>query len=95
MLVALTVRKLKPGAFDEFEKAWAVGDLPPGFVRAYTARSLDDPDTIVSFGLFDGTIDDLRRAQSEFDYAAQRAAVDAVVESTGTDGIFEVAIEVG
>jgi len=94
MLCALTVRKLKPGAFEEFRKAWEPDEVPPGFTRAYHLRNLQDPDEVISFGFFEGTIDDLRRAQQEFDYASQRARVDATVESTGTDAIFEVVEEV-
>lgn len=92
MLVALTVRRLKPGAFDRFAAAWSLEELPPGFRAAYTARNLSDPDEIVSFGLFDGTLEDLRRVQREFDYAAQRAAVDDCVAETGADGLYEVVI---
>ncbi len=95
MLVALTVRRLRPGAFDDFAEAWSSVDLPAGFRAAYTARNLKDPDEVVSFGLFDGTIDDLRRAQAELGYDAQRAAVDRTVDATAADGIYEVVLELG
>ena len=93
MLCALTVRRLKPGAFEDFRRAWEMDSMPPGWSRAYTVRNLDDENEIVSFGFFDGTLEDLRRSQQDFDYAGQRAGVDACVESTGTDGIFEVVME--
>lgn len=93
MLCALTVRRLKPGTFEQFREAWTSIEVPPGWSQTVTARSLDDPDEIVSFGFFDGTLEELRRSQREFDYSGQRAAVDAVVEETRTDGIFEVAVE--
>jgi hypothetical protein len=94
MLCALTVRRLKPGAFDDFKSAWET-DLPPGWKGSYTARNVEDENEVVSFGLFDGTLEDLRRSQEEFDYSSLRAQVDEYVESTGTDGIFEVVIETG
>jgi heme-degrading monooxygenase HmoA len=94
MLCALTVRKLKPGAYEEFRRAWEPEQVPEGFTRAYHLRNLEDTDEVISFGFFDGTIDDLRRVQRDSDYAGQRARVDATVESTGTDAIFEVVEEV-
>jgi hypothetical protein len=58
-------------------------------------RNVEDENEIVSFGFFEGTLDDLRRSQKEFDYASMRANVDEHVESTGTDGIYEVVVEQG
>ena len=90
MLCALTVRRLKPGAFEDFRRAWEMDSMPPGWSRAYTVRNLDDENEIVSFGFFDGTLEDLRKSQQEQDYAGQRAKIDQYVESTGADGIYEV-----
>lgn len=93
MLCALTVRRLKPGAFEDFEQEWDSVEQPEGWTHSYTVRNIDDQDEIVSFGFFDGSLAQLRQSQNEFDYANWRARVDALVESTGTDGIFEVVIE--
>jgi heme-degrading monooxygenase HmoA len=69
MIVMFSARRLKPGAWDEFRRAWDPGDnKPPGFQRAYHARNIRDEDEIISFGLFD---------MSEDDYRAWRAAADA------------------
>lgn len=95
MLCALTVRRLKPGAFDDFRQAWEMGTMPPGWTGSWTVRNLEDENEIVSFGFFDGTLDDLRRSQQDFDYAAMRGRIDEHVESTATDGTFEVVIEQG
>jgi hypothetical protein len=104
MLVALTVRKLKPGTYDQFIQAWRVDDdmiraTPPEsplrkWKRAYTVRSVNDPDLIVSFGFFDGTLEELRAGQRESGYSDHRAALDELIESTGTDELFEVTEEV-
>jgi hypothetical protein len=95
MLCALTVRRLKPGTLDDFLQAWQLDSAPPGWTRAYTVRSLDDESEVVSFGFFDGSLEDLRRSQQEFDYADQRAKVDEFVAYTGPDGIYEVISEMG
>ena len=59
MVVFFTARRLKPGAWDQFRRAWDPGDeKPPGFQRAYHARNIRDEDEVISFGLFDMTLDD-------------------------------------
>jgi hypothetical protein len=96
MLCALTVRRLKPGAFEDFKRVWerATSEAAPeGWQHAYTVRNVGDENEIVSFGFFDGTLDELRQSQRDFDYASWRAEIDELVESTGTDGIFEVVVE--
>jgi hypothetical protein len=92
MLVALTVRRLKPGALDDFLAAWKGGDEepPPGWRPVYAVRNVEDENEVVAFGFFDGTLEDLRRSQQEQDYEGQRAKIDEYVESTGADGIYEV-----
>jgi hypothetical protein len=89
----MTVRHLKPGSFDAYLDAWKLDAQPPGWTRICTVRGVADPDEVVSFGFFDGTMEDLRRSQQEFDYAAQRTRVQELVESTGTDGVFEVVFD--
>jgi hypothetical protein len=95
MLCALTVRRLKPGAFEDFKQAWQSIEQPEGWTRSYTVRNIDDEDEVVSFGFFDGSLEQLRQSQEDFDYAGWRAKIDQLVESTGTDGIFDVVIEQG
>lgn len=95
MLFAMTARRLKAGAFDQYLKAWELEAAPPGWASIYTVRNPEDHDEVVSFGFFDGSMEDLRRSQEQFDYAGQRARVDHFVESTGTDGIFEVMVRKG
>ncbi len=62
MIVMFSARRLKPGAWDQFRRAWDPGDAkPPGFQRAYHARNIRDEDEVISFGLFDMTEDDYRQ----------------------------------
>ena len=58
---ALTVRKLKPGSYEEWRAAWE-GDMEnwPKGIQAYILRNLNDPDEIIAFGLTDRTPDELR-----------------------------------
>lgn len=97
MLVFLTHRRLKPGSFDEFRKAWEPDHMPE-WIRevAYHARSLENPDEIISFGLaYDLERNDLARLRDEFsegDAERQRRMAE-FVEWTGVDGVFEVVDE--
>ena len=89
MIVMFTARRLKPGAWDQFRRAWDPGeDKPPGFQRAYHAQNIRDADEIISFGLFDMSIDDYHRWRGEAD-AAENQRVDrlsAFVENEHVSG---------
>ena len=94
MLCALTIRTLKPGTFEQFRESFMryenVEDPPPGYVRFNMVRNAKNPDEVVCFGFFDGTVDELRRTAAEQDYAEQLEAITPFVESVGADGLFEV-----
>jgi len=94
MICALTVRKLKPGTFDRFHEAFVApmreGQAPRGLVRFNMVRSTEDPDLVVTFGVFDGTPEQLREWAAEFGYAEQQAAIAPFVESVGADGFFDI-----
>jgi heme-degrading monooxygenase HmoA len=93
MIVMFSARRLKPGAWDQFRRAWDPGDdKPPGFQRAYHARNIRDEDEVISFGLFDMSEDDYRRWRADAD-AEEMKRVDqlsAFVESQPVEGVYEV-----
>ena len=97
MVVMFSARRLKPGAWEQFRRAWEPGDeMPPGFQRAYHARNIRDEDEVISFGLFDMTIDDYHRWRGEAD-AGENQRVDqlsAFVENDHVSGVYEVIDEV-
>ncbi len=96
MLCALTVRKLKPGAMEDFKQAFAPpedAEPPPGWKRFYALRNLKDEDEIVTFGFFDGTLEEMMANKGQNDYDERRAAAEQYVESVGTDSVFEVVDE--
>jgi len=56
MMYAMVVRRLKPGVYEEFRRAWepdSVRYWPTGMKRIWIARSEDDPDVIATWSLFD------------------------------------------
>jgi hypothetical protein len=93
MLCALTVRTLKPGTFDQFRAAFMQGidpdEAPPGMVRFSMVRNAQDPDEVICFGTFDGSIEELR-ALARGGRDEQLAAIAPFIESVGADGIYEV-----
>lgn len=93
MLCALTVRKLKPGSLDDFRAAFVPpeeSEPPPGWKRFYAIRNVADENELITFGFFDGTLEELRANQQRNDYDERRVAAEQFVESVGADGIFEV-----
>ncbi|MFL5900616.1 MAG: hypothetical protein ACJ75S_05400 [Solirubrobacterales bacterium] len=98
MLCALTVRNLKPGTMEQFKQAFIpddVSNVPAGWKKFYALQSVADPNQVITFGLFDGTLEELRAGQQspDVEYEQRRAAADEFVESVGTDGVFEVVEE--
>ena len=97
MIVMFTARRLKPGAFDQFRQAWDPGEeRPPGLQRAFHARNIRDEDEIISFGLFDMTMDDYRgwRERADTQETSRVDHMSAFVEQEHVSGVYEVIEEV-
>jgi hypothetical protein len=92
MICAHTVRRLKPGTFDQFAEAFRPPetDLPAGWVRFDMLRGLADENEVVTFGFFDGTLEEMERGQEQGDYRARRDAIEPFVESVVVNGVYEV-----
>jgi hypothetical protein len=91
MHVLLTQRTLKPGHYDDWRKAWEPDEWPQGAVKAYILRSVNDPDEIIAFGLFEV---DPRTTISAEERSARFERMAPHIESTGADGVYEVVEEV-
>jgi heme-degrading monooxygenase HmoA len=93
MIVMFSARRLKPGAWEQFRRAWDPGDSwPPGLQRAYHARNVRDEDEVISFGLFDMTEDDYRRWRGADDAQEMKRVdrISAYVENEHVSGVYEV-----
>jgi hypothetical protein len=92
MLCAHTVRRLKPGAAEQFVEAFEQrGHQPPaGWVRFHALRNLADENEVVTFGFFDGTLDELDRSQQESGYESLRETIDPLVDAVIANGVYEV-----
>ena len=88
-----SARRLKPGAWEQFRSAWDPGDaLPPGFQRAYHARTIRDEDEVISFGRFEMGEEEYRRWREAADtQESQRIdRLSAFVENDHVSGVYEV-----
>ena len=92
MYAALTVRRLKPGSYDDWRRAWEVGVWPEGSKQAYILRKVGDPDEVIAFGFWEGADPSALGDDPEF-REMQKGRFDAMapyVDATGADGLYEV-----
>ena len=97
MICTVTARRLKTGAYDAFRAAWdpsTAGDELRLWTRIYHARDVADPDVVISFGLFDGSLEELRDAQSHLGRQSQVDRIGPHVEEVLLDGSYEVVEEI-
>lgn len=94
MICLLTERRLVPGSYDDFRRAWEPSEPPPFPGRAYHLRDLRDPDHVVSFGIFDIGRDAFEALASGPEMTemqrARFAAMAPFVRETGANAAFEV-----
>jgi heme-degrading monooxygenase HmoA len=97
VLCALTIRTLKPGAFEQFREAFMrhedLENPPAGYVRFNMIRNTQNHNEVVCFGFFDGSVDELRSTVDERAYAEQLEAIAPFVDSIGADGLYEIVEE--
>jgi hypothetical protein len=99
MICALTARRIADGKADEFIENFAGGsdEMPPEirerFKAVYACRSVTDPNVILTFGLFKGTLDEFRAMQDSAPREEQMARIDPLVEDVLFDDSFEVVRE--
>jgi|SRR6476659_2369059 hypothetical protein len=97
MLVFFSGRRLKPGSYDQFRRAWMPEgeELPQETVAIYHARNVKDPDEVISFGIFDGSPEAVSAVRG--DEAAELKRQDAMaafVENVPLEGVYEVVEEI-
>ena len=92
MLCAHTVRRLKPGTFEQFSDAFIPRDdeAPAGWVRFHLLRSLADPNEVVTFGFLDGTLEQLEGSQRDADFGSRRDSIAPFVDTVIANGVYEI-----
>ena len=97
MLVFFSGRRLKPGSWEQFRRAWSPGDedLPESAVAIYHARNVKDEDEVISFGIFDIDRDGLSSVRGEEQAELKRQdAMAAFVKNVPLEGVYEVIEEI-
>ena len=96
MLVFFSGRRLKPGSYDQFRRAWMPEgeELPQETVAIYHARNVKDPDEVISFGIFDGSPEAVSAVRGDETAELKRQdAMAAFVENVPLEGVYEVVEE--
>ena len=96
MLVFFSGRRIKPGSWDQFRRAWEPEDaeLPKGAV-IYHAKNVKDPEEIISFGIFDIDRDAVSSVRGEEQAELKRQdAMAAFTKNIPLEGIYEVIEEI-
>ena len=97
MICTLTARRLTPGSEDAFRAAFeemnesVPEDVLKRWKQVYVCRDVSDVNVILSFGLFDGSLDELREIQnSAGGEQARTEPMAGLVEAVLLDGSYEV-----
>jgi heme-degrading monooxygenase HmoA len=96
MLCALTVRQVKPGAAEQFLEAFrpSQDDMPGGGWKSFNAiRDLNDENRVVTFGFFDGSLEDLEASQEKHNFGERRDRASEFVDEVVVNGVFEVVMD--
>lgn len=97
MICAHTVRKVKPGQAKAFVDAFTPSDeqVHPGsgWVRFFALQGQGDPDTVVTFGFFDGTREEMEASQRDQGFDDhRRQAEEGLVEQVISNDIYDVLV---
>src|ERR671936_473941 len=94
MKVVFTARRLKPGHYSEFRKAWEPEQFPDGFRGAYLLRDTKDPDHRIQFGIV--RADNMQAFRATLMPEGQKMldAIEPFIDRIGLDTTYELVEEV-
>ena len=82
-VVWITTRRIKPGTYDDFRRAWRPSEFPEGMLRAYECFA-EDRNEVVGISIWESLASRDRYRLSEVEAARQRAMAPFVeAESSG------------
>ncbi|HLF68485.1 MAG TPA: hypothetical protein VI503_04005 [Gaiellaceae bacterium] len=82
-VVWITTRRIKPGSYEEFRRAWRPGSFPEGMLRAYECFS-EERSEVVGISIWDSAESRERYRASEVEAERRRAMAPFVeAESSG------------
>lgn len=88
----LTGRKLVPGAYDDWRRAWwTEDDEVPSGLTVRILRKVGDPDEVIAFGIFESSPEKLESMRPDpADEEARQARMAPHVASVFADGLYEL-----
>ena len=94
MYAALSVRKLRPGSFEDWRKGWEPDEWPTTVTKAFILRNLANPDEVVALGLSEASLDELTELREDSTWqegeARRQERMAPHVESESASGFYEV-----
>ena len=86
MMCTVTLRRIRPGTYEQFRKAWEPATWWPGLVRAEVLVNDEDAQQVLTLGYFDVTPD-------QFDELGDdRAVIDEELRRLGRISEYEEAV---
>ena len=98
MMAAVTIRQIKPGAYEDFRKAWEPDPWVPSLRNIVVLRNDADPDQVLTIGFFETDVDGIDALRDDPEVLRHEEArlkrIAPFEERVVINGIFEVADEV-
>jgi hypothetical protein len=98
MMCAVAVRRIRPGSYDAFRKAWYHDPWLPHYERALVFRNEDSADQVFTIAFFDGTPEEYEAARDDPETMAAEAArlqrIAEYEERVLLSGVYELVEEV-
>jgi hypothetical protein len=73
MMCAVAVRRIRPGSYEAFRKAWQHDPWLPRYERALVLRNEDSADQVLTIAFFDGTPEEYEAARDDPETMAAEA----------------------
>jgi hypothetical protein len=71
MIAVLTVRKLKPDSYEDFRRVWEPDPWYPGLKRVVISRGDEDPDEVMTLGLFALDLEEFDKLRDSTEFMSQ------------------------
>jgi hypothetical protein len=98
MMLAVAVRRIRPGSYEDFRKAWQHDPWLPRYARALVMRNEDSPDQVLTMAFFEGTQEEYDAARDDPEtMAAEERRLHRIAEYEERvllSGVFELVEEV-
>jgi hypothetical protein len=71
VIAIVSVRRIKPGTYEEFRRVWEPDPWYPGLKRVLISRGDEDADEVMTVGYFDLSLEEFDKLRDNPDFLAQ------------------------